>query len=635
MTDDELRFDEFPPATIEAWRAAVDRVLKGADFERQMVSRSDDGLRVEPLYTEDGPEPGVPGAAPFVRGTRTLARWTIEQRQAHPDPATANRQTLDDLARGVEAIRLAIADPVAARPEGIALVAPDDLETLLDGVFTELAPVSLEAGSRAVPMARALLRIWAERGDPPDRLAGDLHVDPVGALLRTGRLPGGLDHALHAACDLVADVAQRLPRVRALGIDLRLPHDAGASPALEIATALAQLAWQLRAFDQRGLAPDTVAAATTLLVPVDDDVFTGIAKLRALRRCWSTLVGACTDAVPPPRIVAETSRRMLARRDPWVNLLRNTVAGFAGGVGGADAVTVLPFTAPLGLPDRSARRMARNTQLVLLDEASLGHVVDPAGGSFYVDHLTGAIAEAAWQHFQALEAAGGFLAVLESGRLLDEIATVRAAREHRVRTRRLRLTGVSAFPLLDERAVELDPVDAGPLLARLPRPEPTADDLLLGPWPRHRLAEPFEALRDRADARMAANGRRPTALLLQLGPLAEHAARSGWTRALLAAGGIDAVDSGPLADADAVATACSDTPSPLAVLCASDARYAELAEAAAGAAKASGIRHLRLAGRPGEAEAALRAAGVDGFLHDGIDVAAGLATMHDLLAAED
>ncbi|TVQ41490.1 MAG: methylmalonyl-CoA mutase [Geminicoccaceae bacterium] len=638
MTDSDLRFaDDFAEASLEAWRAAVDKVLKGGDFERRLVSRTEDGIRIEPLYTKgaDDPTPGVPGAAPFVRGTRTHARWLIEQRHAHPDPATANRQALDDLARGVEGLRLVTADPLSPAPEGIALAEPSELEAVLDGVFTEMAPVSLEAGSRGVPMARALLQLWADRGDPDPSVAGDLHVDPLATLLRTGRLPGGTDAALAEAKALVDEVHGRLPHVRSLGIDLRLPHEAGASAGQELAIGLAQLAFLLRGFEAQGLDPATVTAQTTWLVAVDDDVFQSIAKLRALRRTWSTLIGACGLEVPAPRLVAETSRRMLAQRDPWVNLLRNTVAAFAGGVGGADAVTVLPYTAALGLPDRSARRMARNTQLILLEEAALDHVVDPAGGSFYVEHLTDELAKLAWQRFQDIEAAGGFLAALDSGKLLDDIAAVAKTRAKAIATRKAPLTGVTTFPQLDERAVELDRCDAAPRYARIQAPEPSTADRTTEPWPRLRLAEPFERLRDAADQATQAKGARPSVLLLNLGTLAEHNVRTSWIKGLIAAGGLATHDSEPLADAAAVTAACKAKPATIAVLCSSDARYAELAAPAAKAAKAAGISHLYLAGRPGEHEATWRAAGVDGFLYQGLDVLAELDTLHARLIREN
>jgi len=361
---------------------------------------------------------------------------------------------------------------------------------------------------------------------------------------------------------------------------------------------------------------------------VDDDVFTGIAKLRALRRCWSSMAGAVgSDA--PPRLVAETSRLMLARRDAYVNLLRNTLAAFAAAAGAADALTVLPFTASLGLPDRSARRMARNTHLILREEAGLARVVDPGGGGWYVEHLTDDIAKAAWKTFQELERAGDFSAQLESGALAKRIDAQWDKRAKGLATRREMIVGVSAFPLLDEHAVELDDFDARELLAslRAARPAPAVS---IAPLPRRRLAERFEALRDAAD-RAHASGALPPVLLLQLGTLAEANVRSGWIRGLLEAGGLRCSVSPALPDADAVAHACAETVPALAVLCSSDERYGELAEAAARAAKVAGVATLALAGRPGAHEDAWRAAGVDVFLYHGMDVLAELEAAHQRL----
>ncbi|MFW5834873.1 MAG: methylmalonyl-CoA mutase family protein, partial [Pseudomonadota bacterium] len=251
-----------------------------------------------------------------------------------------------------------------------------------------------------------------------------------------------------------------------------------------------------------------------------------------------------------------------------------------------------------------------------------------------VESLTDELASLAWRRFQEIESAGGFLAVVENGALLREIETVRAARTKAIATRKAPITGVSTFPLLDEKAVELDEADAA-AYAALQAPPAGPDDLALEPWPRLRLAEPFERLRDAADHFTARTGTRPAVLLLTLGTLAEHTVRATWIKGLLAAGGIEARESSPLDDEAAVAEACRETGLPLAVLCSSDARYAELAEAAARSAKDAGIRHLYLAGRPGEAEATWRGAGIDGFLYQGMDVLAELEAMHDRLIAED
>jgi len=631
MSVDELSFAEFPEVDRAAWRAAVEKILKGADFDRRMVTRTEDGVAIQPLYGPDDPagDAGVPGRYPFVRGGREVqGAWRLEQRQAHPDPATANKQALDDLEHGVQALRLAIADPLDDAPEGVRLGEPGELACVLDQVVTDAAPVSLEAGSRGLAMARALVARWRESGADPAAVAGDLHIDPLAALARTGRLPEAPRDAFAEIAGFVGELDGGFAQVRALGADLRPVHEAGAGPSLELAVGLAQAAESLRLAEQGGLAPEVAARQLTWLVAVDDDVFMGIAKLRALRRCWSTMAAAVGDHTAP-RIVAETSRRMLAKRDAYVNVLRNTLAAFAGATGGADALTVLPFTWSLGLPDRSARRMARNTQLILKEEAGLERVVDPGGGSFYVENLTDQLANAAWATFQELEREGGFLALLANGGLAGRIDEQWAKRERALATRREMITGVSAFPLVDEHAVELDPFDPRELDTAFAAARPAVAESVT-PLPRRRVAERFEALRDAADRAAETRGR-PEVMVVHLGSLAESNVRASWTRSLLEAGGLGCVDSAPVADAAGVAEACRQAGPKFVVLCSSDARYAELAEAAAKAAKEAGVATVALAGRPGDNEAAWRAAGIDVFLYAGMDVLAELEAAHQRL----
>jgi methylmalonyl-CoA mutase len=290
---------------------------------------------------------------------------------------------------------------------------------------------------------------------------------------------------------------------------------------------------------------------------------------------------------------------MFTRRDPYVNLLRGTIAGFAAGVGGADAVTVAPFDDAVGAATPFSRRVARNTQALLIQEAHLARVVDPAGGGWLVESLTDALARAGWAFFQEIEAAGGAVVALDSGLLAARVAAVRATREKAVATRRTPITGVSEFPDLAEKPVE-----------RAPRP--TAPN---GGLPVYRPAAPFEAYRDRSDAVAAATGARPTAFLATLGPLAGYSTRASFARNLLAAGGIDAVEAGPTESAEAVAAAWEQSRVPVAVLCSSDALYAERGEATAAALRAAGARRILVAGR-------VDVPGIDGQLYAGCDALA-------------
>ena len=315
---------------------------------------------------------------------------------------------------------------------------------------------------------------------------------------------------------------------------------------------------------------------------------------------------------------------MLAARDPHVNILRATIAVVAAALGGADAITVLPFTAARGLPDAFARRIARNTQLILLEESHLAKVADPAAGSGAVEDLTDELCGAAWKLFQEIEAAGGAAAALENGLIQRNVAAIRAERAAAVARREDALTGVSIFPDLDEPVV--------PVLAPIPPPPRRAGpEQMFEPLPAIRLAEPFEALRDASDRFLARTGARPKIFLANLGTPADFTARATFASNFFAAGGIEAVnresDSPP-----ALASAFKASGVALACLCSSDSSTNGKATAAAGALKAAGARHIYLAGRPGNREAALRAAGVQSFIFEGCDALATLKGAHDIVA---
>ena len=309
---------------------------------------------------------------------------------------------------------------------------------------------------------------------------------------------------------------------------------------------------------------------------------------------------------------------MMTRRDPWVNMLRTTMATFAAGIGGADAVTVLPFTAALGLADRFARRIARNTQVILLEESNLAKVADPAAGSGAIEQLTGELAGAAWKHFQEIEAAGGAAAALAAGLIQRRVDEVRAARMTAVARRKDAITGTSEFAFLAETPVAV---------LDLPPRERKAEPPAFQPLSALRLSEPFERLRDRSDHLLATTGGRPKVFLANLGPLAAFSARATFAQNFFAAGGIEAVTNDGFADPAAMAAAFAASGAPLACLCGSDEVYRAQAIPAAQALIAASARHVCLAGRPGADEQAQRAAGVATYIHIGCDVPATLGAL--------
>jgi methylmalonyl-CoA mutase len=615
MSEAELALAaEFEPATREQWLALVGKVLKGGDFEKRLVSRTADGLAVQPLYTRaDGSgEALVQGRSGLPLGT-----WDVRQRVVEPDPKAANAAILEDLTGGVTSILLQIEGPGQG---GLA----DDAETLstaLNGVLLDGCPVALDARENALDAAGSLIQIWRDAGLAEDARQGAFNYDPLGVLAETGTLYHPAARSCEIAAKLAVDCAA-MPRVTALLADGRPYHEAGASEAQEIGAMLATLVAYLRACEGAGLPPAAALGKIAAGLAADADLFLTVAKLRAARRLLARVAEACGAGAAAGKIqvAATTSERMMARRDPWVNILRTTAACAGAAFGGADSISVLPFTWALGRPDAFARRIARNTHLVLQEESSAARVIDPAHGSWYVETLTADLAGKAWALFQEIEAKGGMAAALETGFIQGEVARVAETRAKDIAHGRTELTGVSAFPLLSDDGVKF-------------APHPPADPVVKGgtsvtPLPPRRLAEPFEALRDRGDAHHIKTGKRPQVFLAALGDLAVHAARATWMRNFLAAGGIEAIMSEPLHNSADAGKAFADSGATVACICSSDQVYGELGEATASVLKQAGARHVLLAGRPKDQEAALKAAGVDTLVFAGGDAIATLTALH-------
>ncbi|MET7904942.1 methylmalonyl-CoA mutase small subunit [Streptomyces sp. NPDC005355] len=615
--------DEFPEVTRDTWRHLVEGVLRktgtsdavGVQAEAALATELEDGISVRPLYTaEDAPEdPGYPGFAPFVRGGRAegsaVSGWDVRQRHTQPDPARANQAVLTDLENGAGSVWLAV---------GAAGVPVDALPEALQGVYLDLAPVVLDAGADFEAAARALLRLYDDRQVPPHAALGNLGADPLGLVARTGRDEELAAH-LAAAADLAVTCYRDHPGVRALTVDALPYHEAGGSVAQELGCSLAAGVAYLRTLTEAGLSVEAACAELEFRYAATADQFLTIAKLRAARRLWARVAQACGAATASlecaQRQHAVTSPVMMTRRDPWVNMLRTTVASLAAGVGGADAVTVLPFDSAIGLPDDFARRIARNTSTILLEESQLARVIDPAGGSWYVERLTDDVSRAAWAWFQEIERAGGLAAALASGLVRDRLADTWARRSRDLARRKEPITGVSEFPNLAEQPVEREPAPGRPG----------------GGLPWVRRDEAYEALRTRADAYRAAQGARPRVFLAALGPAAAHSARASFAANLFRAGGIEAVHEPVTVTAETVADAFTASGARVACLCSSDTLYAQEAAAVAERLKAAGAVRVHLAGRPGERQDEYERAGVDGFVFAGCDAVEVLSSALDIM----
>ena len=595
---------DFSTATRDEWRKLVGAVLKGAPFER-LTSRTHDGLTVEPLYARARD-------AHAIAGRPGGQAWTVMQRVDHPDPAAANAQALEDLASGATGLVLVFASSVAANGFGLD-GSPSALDRVLDGIDLGgdlVVDLNLSPSTRGA--ARDLAKLIKERGTGPASVDVRLSVNPNGGFAATGRSPRHWKDLAPAFAAMMAEFAGDGLRGPFAVADGRVIHNAGGSAAQELAFVLASAVAYFRALEASGMPLERAYAAIYFRLSADAEQFLTTAKFRALRKLWACVAVASGISPNKAVVAAETAWRMMTRRDPYVNILRNTIAVVAAALGGADAITVLPHTVALGLPDAFARRVARNTQLVLLEESNLARVGDPAAGSGAFEAITEQLCRAAWTQFQEIESAGGAWAALECGLIQRNVAAVRAEREKAVARGEDILTGTNAFPDLDETPPAVlavpprNPADDGPAQA-------SAE-----PLPRLRLAEPFERLRDRSDGTSAATGARPKIFLATLGKPAEFTARANFARSFFEAGGIEPVlpGDGFASRAEMIAT-LKRSGARLACLCSSDEVYArEAADAAKTLAPL--IKHLYLAGRPKE-HAVLKDAGVGTFIYAGCD----------------
>ena len=607
-----------PGPDLHSWYASVGAVLAKAarkdpaempdDAWRSLIATTRDGIEVNPLYTraDELAERTAPGEFPYVRGGNRTGLpdngWHVSARvEATGDVSQVNTAILDQLEQGVSALWLT--------------AEASDLAGVLKDVYLDLAPVTFESGKDLVEVAEAFLELLDQR-----RAAGDGVTDRAAVVADLGAAPvtaayAGTDSiGLDAAVRLAARVSEREETLRTFVADGTVFHADGAGDAQELAYAVAAGLEYVRALISAGMSAETALRQVSFRLSATDDQFASIAKFRAGRLMWARaaeLLGAPEAGGAPQHAV--TSSAMMSRRDPWVNMLRTTLAAFGAGVGGANAVTVLPFDAsvPGGIESTSrsfADRIARNTQLLLLEESHLGHVVDPAGGSWYVESLTDSLAEAAWSILQTVEAGGGLSEAIASGSVAEAIARVRDARDADIAHRKAPITGVSEFPNLGEPAFD--------------------ESRRGGEGYRYGLA--FENLRDRSDAHLEATGSRPTVFLAGLGPQAETTPRVTFIANLLAAGGIEARNPG-VTEAGQYADAREGDE--IAVLCGGDKRYATEGSDAVAALRAAGVSTVYVAGaeKGFPADATDRP---DGFLGLGIDAVAALSTLLDQLGVK-
>jgi methylmalonyl-CoA mutase len=539
---------------VAAWEAATAAVLRKARRLGEDAPDSDvwaalsrttlDGIEVAPI----GQPPDLDGLITAGRPPRTGA-WDVRTSLVGDDAAAINEAALVDLDNGATSLHL---DLVAGR----------DLAVALRGVLLDLAPVTLERPSTYRSEALAQL-LEDSPGDPHP--GHNLSADPGTALLLGEEVADGEP----VVAESFVGTVRRAQALGVLGavVDGTALHDEGASDAQELGWTMAVGVHYLRVLTEAGLTVDEAAALIEFRYAATDEQFPTIAKLRAARRLWARVLEASGATDPKQRQHVVTSRAMMGRVDPWVNILRGTVAAFAAGVGGADAVTVVPFDERLGLPDALGRRIARNTSSLLIEESHVAAVTDPAGGSYAVEKLTDDLAVAGWAELGRIEADGGFGELAAAG-VKARVRAVREARDAGVADRSRPLTGISEFPNLRETIPER------------------------APWHRTGVhyGDAYEDLR-------STPAERPV-FLATMGPIAAHTARATFATNLLAAGGVAVEAAGATTDTSSVLEAYAGQR--VVCLAGTDAAYAEWGADLVAALRAAGATYVVLAGRPGE-----------------------------------
>lgn len=688
--------DDFPPQSYQEWKNLATADLEGAVFEKRLITHTYDGLDIQPLYTDEtvhhlDERSGFPGQAPYTRGMQALGHaltgWDIRQEVSTPDPIETNAVILEELRQGATSIELKLDaaasegldadDPRAvglSGYEGNLIYHRGDLARALDGVLLDIAPLSLDTGANFLPGAALLAALWDEQQLDVRQVAGSFNADPIGALMLHGSLPMPLASAMMQLADLAAWTAHAYPRVKAVRVSTAAYHHAGASSVQDLAFAMGTAVEYLRAMTSAGM--DINAAIGQILFhdALGCRFFHGIAKLRALRTLWGQLAAACgadPEAIGSLRISTETSRRVLTRRDPWINLLRNTTACFAGAIGGADSITTLPLDSAIGPSDAFSRHLARNTQLILEEECLLSRVMDPSGGSYFIESLTEHLAQKAWSLFQQIEAQGGMIKAVKSGFIHEAIQTVEQQREKDVATREVGITGVSEHPDIFEAELTRPDFDTEKLcqeaianLRSWRREHPTKDaletlqqvvtqaDRSLGaltkaliaaarqgatigqltltlagltedqdtphlpPLTLHPYAAAFEELRNATDAYTSRqNNRRPKVFLVNLGAPKEFLARTTYATNFFAAGGFESVTNDGFTEVEEGIDAFTASGAHIAVICSTDQRYTTEVPHLAPLLRAAGARTVILAGHPGPHEPEYRSAGVNRFIY--------------------
>ena len=598
-------FEEFPPVSTQQWMDKVLADLKGADFDRRLVWKTNEGIPVKPFYRSEDLEKldflnSAPGEFPFVRGNKKdNNEWYVRQNIWVNDLKEANQSARDTLMKGITSLAFVFEE---CREFTVA-----DMDILLEGICLEAIEINFVSKCHSCQIAEAFTAYVGKSNYDLKNIAASVDYDPFGKYALQGRFRKGQDFVLEQAARMVKSTAE-LKKFRTLAVNGKNFSNAGSSVVQELAFSLAQGAEYLSALTEKGLPVDQVAKKIKFNLGVSANYFMEIAKLRAGRLLWAQLVKAygpeCESSCKMV-VHAETTSWNMTVYDPYVNMLRTQTEAMSAALGGADSITVLPFNAAYEKPTVFSDRIARNQQLLLKEESSFDKIADPAAGSYYIEELTASIAEKAWELFLLVQDKGGFMAALKDGFIQDGIKAMAAKRDMSIATRRENLLGINQFPNFTEKIErELDP-------SVFSQANMAAEEAEIETIKPYRGAQAFEAIRYKTDV-FARSAKRPVAFMLTIGNLNMRKARAQFACNFFAVAGFTVIDNNGFATVEEGVAAAKQAGANIIVLCSSDDEYAELAPAAVSAIGNQAI--FVVAGAPACMDD-LKAKGIENFIH--------------------
>ncbi len=689
----ELNFSEFPETSYEQWRTEAEASLKGAPFDKKLVSKTPEGIEIQPIYnatdiTGLAQVNTYPGFSPFLRGAETTGyhawSWEVAQYISEGSARGFNSVARHDLSTGQTALRLSLdrASRLGLDPDhapvgdvgfcGLSIASTTDVDKLLDGIDLEKTAVYFEGGSAGLVFLGMFVAVARERKFATEQLRGAIEQDPLSELVKDGALPVSMDRAYDDMAAVTRWSLRHLPAFQTIHASGAVFHDCGATNTQELAFAISSGVASLREMEKRGFSIDEVASRIRFTISMDSDFFMSIAKLRAARLLWSRIVAACggNERSRRMRIHVRTALHNKTRLDPYVNMLRVTSEAFAAVLGGCESLQTGAFDEVIRPSDEFSRRIARNTQTILREECNLDRVIDPGGGSYYLEKLTDDFARKTWELFREIEAHGGILRALETGLIQNRVEESARKKAELVAHRRTSIIGTNVYANTSE--TPLDPGDWGLAalhkkraseveqfrtsaeqedhtkvlailadlasksgeelvesvvaaaahgatlgeISRALRPA-TETPISIRPIPKRRAASDFEELRAASARSATLRGRGPTVYLAGMGPLKQHKARADFSAGFFAAGGFEIISGAGFSSPEEAVNAAATSAADIVVICSTDETYPDLVPPIArGLKQAAPQKLVVLAGLPApEVAEEFRQAGVDDFIH--------------------